>query len=67
MVETSFFTSWSWRQIAMYRAMDCEEKLAARADHASCAVLEKMTMPCTASVEVDMMARGWSHLADATW
>jgi hypothetical protein len=40
----------------MYRAVDCEAKLEAIVDHASCAVEQKTIMPWTASVEVDMIA-----------
>jgi hypothetical protein len=40
----------------MNLAVDCEEKLAASAAHASWAVVAKRINPCTGSVDVDMMA-----------
>jgi hypothetical protein len=40
----------------MYRAVDCDEKLAARVVQASCADAANMIKPCTASVDVEMIA-----------
>jgi hypothetical protein len=62
--ESSFLTSESWRRSCMYLEDDTEGKLDARVVQASCAVEQKSTMPCTDSVEVDMMA---DKIAASCW